>query len=125
MKAKNKSNRKSRNPKGDLCRKCGKCCRSKVDIEGVIFYTDNVCRHWDEKTGLCTVYGERHKVCRECADLALAIEHGILPVDCPYVEDLEDYVPPVEYWEDPEVEKIIEMLPEDPDARYLPRKRLF
>lgn len=89
-----------------------------------MFYTDYVCKHWDDETGLCTVFEERHKVCPECADMALAIKHGILPADCPYVRDRPDYEPPVEYWEDPELQTMIEALPADPDARFHPRKRL-
>ena len=107
----------------DLCRKCGRCCREKVDIEGVIFYTDRVCRFWDPQTRLCTVYERRHEVCPDCGDMQRAVAYGILPVDCPYVRDRPGYDPPVEHWEDPEVEAIVESLPPDPRTVYLPRER--
>ena len=106
------------------CQKCGRCCREKVDIESVIFYTDRVCRFWDTKTRLCTVYERRQEVCPDCADMDRAIKNGILPQDCPFVADLEDYDAPVEFWEDPEVSAIIETLPEDSETVLFPRKRL-
>ena len=105
------------------CRKCGRCCREKVDIEGTVFYTDRVCRFWDPGTGLCTVYERRHEVCPECADIGRAIEAGILPRDCPFVAGLEGYDPPVECWEDAEVEAIIAALPPDPFTVYHPRRK--
>jgi uncharacterized cysteine cluster protein YcgN (CxxCxxCC family) len=107
----------------DRCRRCGRCCREKVAIEGVIFYTDRVCRFWDPITKLCRVFDRRGDVCHDCADLDSAIRHGILPGDCPYVRGNEDYVPPVEYWEDAEVEAILRSLPRDPLTVHHPRPR--
>jgi uncharacterized cysteine cluster protein YcgN (CxxCxxCC family) len=108
----------------DLCRKCGRCCREKVVIDGVIFYTDRVCRYWDPVTRLCTVYERRREVCPDCGDMDRMIRAGVLPGDCPYVRDRSDYDPPVEYWEDPEVEAIVRDLPPDHGTVYLPRPRL-
>ena len=105
------------------CRACGKCCREKVDIEGVIFYTDRVCRFWDRETKLCTTYDSRHEVRPDCAQIERAIASGILPGDCPYVRGRAGYDPPVEYWEDPEVEAMIACLPPDPATVFYPRRR--
>lgn len=111
-------------PDESLCLRCGRCCREKVEVDGVVFYTDRVCRHWDPVTRLCTVYERRHEVCPECAGVARGIANRIFPYDCPYVRGLEDYDPPVEHWDDPEVEALIARLPEDPDSVPCPRRRL-
>ena len=108
----------------ELCQRCGRCCREKVEIDGVIFYTDRVCKYWDPQTKLCTVYEKRKELVPDCHDTAYAAEHGLLPADCPYVRDRPDYVGPVEYWEDPEVEAILQALPVDPNTKYYPRERI-
>lgn len=107
-----------------LCRMCGRCCREKVEIDGVVFYTDRVCRWWDPETKLCTVYDRRGEVCPDCADIDRAISRGILPRDCPYVAGRPDYDPPVEFWDDPEVEALIKKLPPDPSTVPYPRESL-
>ena len=106
------------------CLRCGRCCREKVQIEGVVFYTDRVCKFWDARTKLCTVFARRRTACPNCADLSGAIRQGLLPRDCPFVRDLEGYDGPVEHWEDPELEALLAQLPEDPFTRFHPRKRL-
>ncbi len=89
-----------------------------------MFYTDRVCKFWDERTKLCTVFARRRELCPNCADLDDAIAGGLLPADCPFVRGRKGYDGPVEFWEDPEVERILALLPEDPYTRHCPRKRL-
>jgi hypothetical protein len=77
------------------CRRCGRCCYEKIEYEGEIFYTDIPCEKLDPETRLCTVYAEREKVRPGCVVLTPEIiRRGILPPDCPYVADLEDYPTP-------------------------------
>lgn len=48
------------------CTACGKCCR-KVNLSEQTNYLnrgDGVCRYFDEKTNLCTIYNDRPLVCR-------------------------------------------------------------
>lgn len=94
-----------------------------MDIEGVVFYTDRVCKFWDARTKLCTVYERRKVACRDCGNLEAAIRGGELPGDCPFVRGVKGYVPPLESWEDPEVEAILASLPVDQNTVYCPRKR--
>ncbi len=124
VRAKTKGKARVSRARGDLCLRCGRCCREKVDIEGVIFYTDRVCKFWDARTKLCKVFRRRRRLCPNCEDLAGAIRDGLLPGDCPFVRDKEGYDAPVEFWEDREVEAILASLPEDPFTRHYPRERL-
>jgi uncharacterized protein len=79
----------------EICRRCGRCCYEKLDLEGEIFYTDEPCEFLDLKTRMCTVYPERHKARPGCAPLTPEhLSMGILPADCPYVEDLPNYRSP-------------------------------
>lgn len=119
-----KADGRAQNACNDRCLRCGRCCREKVDIEGVIFYTDRVCTFWDARTKLCKVFARRRRMCPNCDDLKAAIRNRVLPSDCPFVRDKKGYDAPVEFWEDPEIEAILAKLPEDPFTRYHPRKRL-
>ncbi len=79
----------------EKCRKCGRCCYEKLDVDGAVIYTDEPCEFLDLKTRRCTVYPDRHKARPGCAPLTTEnIAQGILPADCPYVESLEGYRAP-------------------------------
>ena len=119
-----KSARRAGKARGARCLCCGRCCREKVEIEGVVFYTDRVCKFWDARTKLCKVFARRRERCPNCSDLEGAINQGLLPSDCPFVRDREGYGGPVEFWEDREVEALLAMLPVDPFTRHCPRPRL-
>jgi len=80
----------------DLCRRCGKCCREKIQLNGLLFATPVMCKYYDSETGLCTVYERRHEVNPQCLDRQSAIERGVFPADCPYVRDIADYAAPIE-----------------------------
>jgi hypothetical protein len=45
-----------------------------------------------------------------CKTMPEAIEMGILPADCAYVQGIEGYVPPIEDWNSPEADKAFEQL---------------
>ncbi len=77
------------------CRRCGRCCFEKLDLDGEILYTDEPCEYLDPATRLCSVYPQRHTARPGCAPLTP--EHlamGILPADCPYVDGLPNYRAP-------------------------------
>jgi len=77
------------------CRRCARCCYEKIEFEGEIFYTDTPCEKLDLNTRLCTVYADRQRLRPGCVVLTPEIvRRGILPSDCPYVVELEDYLPP-------------------------------
>lgn len=78
----------------DLCRRCGRCCYTKVVLAGQVYYTNIPCPHLDEETNLCTVYERRFEVNAECITTETGIELGVFPADCPYVKDLPNYKPP-------------------------------
>lgn len=48
------------------CNACGLCCRRVGQSSETAFLdrSDGVCRHFDEKTHLCTIYQDRPLVCR-------------------------------------------------------------
>jgi uncharacterized cysteine cluster protein YcgN (CxxCxxCC family) len=80
----------------DICERCGRCCYEKYDYRGQIFYTKTPCRFLDIESKSCTIYSERSTLQPECMRLTPeVIKAGILPADCPYVRDLEGYIPPV------------------------------
>lgn len=71
-----------------LCDGCGRCCLQKLEDEdtGNVFYTDVVCRYFDEEKCSCTVYKDRHKHVPACIwlqpdDLS---EIDWLPSTCAY-----------------------------------------
>lgn len=80
----------------ELCRRCGKCCREKLMVCGVVFATPVMCDWYDKATGLCRVYERRHQVNPYCLDRKTAIAKGVFPADCPYVQGIKGYAGPVE-----------------------------
>ena len=80
------------------CRRCGRCCYKKIIVLDTVFYTPFPCRFLDIETRLCTVYERRHEANPGCLSVEAGIERGVFPADCPYVEGIAGYVPPVEEW---------------------------
>lgn len=100
-----------------LCRKCGKCCTEKVDIDGRIYLTRHFCRFLDQKTNLCSVYENRFEAEPECSDVKSGIPLGLFPGDCPYVQSIKDYTAPVESWDDPAIDQAIAEIFADPGPK--------
>lgn len=55
----------------DICKKCGRCCRSLslserllLSIRTKSFIWSSECNHLMENN-LCSVYGDRHQLCRD------------------------------------------------------------
>ena len=97
-----------------LCRKCGKCCTEKVEIDGQIYLSKKYCRFLDKSTMQCTVYENRFEAEPECSSVEQGIPVGIFPGDCPYVADIEGYRAPIEEWDDPAIDAAIrEILGDD------------
>lgn len=81
-----------------LCRHCGRCCYEKFIVDGHVFTMRKPCRYLDVKTNLCTVYDRRFKLNPRCLTVPEGITLGIFPAGCPYVQDLDDYVPAEAGW---------------------------
>jgi len=78
-----------------ICRRCGRCCYEKLDVQGTIYYTSVPCDQFDHTTRLCKVYPNRNLVRPDCLPLTPQIvAAGFLPGDCPYVAGLDDYPAP-------------------------------
>jgi uncharacterized cysteine cluster protein YcgN (CxxCxxCC family) len=78
-----------------ICMRCGRCCYEKVDYEGQIYYTEEPCEYLDPETKLCQVYSERDVKRPGCVRLNNEIlKKGVMPADCPYVADIDDYTAP-------------------------------
>jgi len=55
-----------------ICNHCGKCCLLKLEDEdtGDIYYTDVVCRYFDEEKMSCSVYEKRCELVPTCLKLS-------------------------------------------------------
>ena len=91
-----------------LCRRCGRCCYEKLIVDGRVFTTERPCTHYDERTRLCRIYEARRRMNPRCLTVAEGIRWGVFPADCPYVQDLEDYLPAEEGWLSAEIVERIE-----------------
>jgi hypothetical protein len=111
------------------CKKCGRCCCTKLIINGEIVYTPFPCPHLDETTRLCTIYERRHELNPDCITVDMGIRLGVFPPDCPYVRDVPDYVPPRMGMTPEEIEAYAETVLElqdairQPDGSPLPRPK--
>jgi uncharacterized cysteine cluster protein YcgN (CxxCxxCC family) len=79
----------------DRCQRCGRCCYEKIEHDGRVYYTDVPCKHLDLQTNCCRIYNDRHLIQPECMPLTPeTLNRGIMPCDCPYVADIDDYNAP-------------------------------
>ena len=86
----------SRQAWDEICERCGRCCYEKIDCQGKIYYTQIPCEHLDLSTCQCRVYEKRERHRSGCVALTPALlKQGLLPADCPYVVDLENYPAPL------------------------------
>lgn len=55
-----------------ICNHCGKCCLLKLEDEdtGDIYYTNVVCRYFDEEKMCCSVYEKRCELVPTCLKLS-------------------------------------------------------
>lgn len=71
-----------------ICMKCGKCCLTKYDINGIVYLTNQVCRFFDKQKCECSRYATRLQDAKgECqkVDIDLIENHfDILPPTCAY-----------------------------------------
>ena len=98
-----------------LCRRCGRCCTEKVDIDGAIYLTRHYCRFLNKATLLCDVYEHRFEAEPSCSDVKSGLPLGLFPADCPYVQSIENYNAPIEEWDDPAIDKAIDEIFKDVD----------
>lgn len=91
-----------------ICRRCGKCCAEKVEIDGEMYLTRHMCRFLDLKTRRCSVYPERFRAEPDCRSTFEGLPRMIFPADCPYVAGRKDYRAPIEKWDDPEIDQLID-----------------
>lgn len=79
-----------------LCTQCGKCCYDKVWRGSRLMLLTSACSFFDTETDLCKCYEDRFKNEPLCMPVgAEIIQMGGLPGDCPYVENLPGYKPPL------------------------------
>ena len=91
-----------------LCRQCARCCYEKLIVDGHVFTLRKPCRFLDDPTKRCRVYEARHEQNPRCLTVTEGVEYGVFPADCPYVRDIEGYLPAEEGWLDEETVKKIE-----------------
>ncbi len=79
-----------------ICRHCGKCCLIKLEDEesGEVYYTNVVCRYFDEENMNCTVYDKRCELVPTCLKLTPQNIDKIqwMPKTCAYRELFEKEV---------------------------------
>lgn len=79
-----------------LCTQCGKCCYDKVWRGSRLMLLKSACAFLDTGTNLCKCYEDRFENEPLCMPVgAEIIQMGGLPGDCPYVENLPGYRPPL------------------------------
>ena len=85
-----------------ICMRCGKCCLIKYDGDGVIHFSNQICKFFDLKKGKCSCYAERFKktgyTCKKVNLDLLEKEIELLPPTCAYRclyegRELPDYHP--------------------------------
>jgi len=85
-----------------ICTRCGKCCQIKLQDEDSedIFYTDLVCRYFDNETCCCSQYKNRCTLVPACLKLTPENWNKIpwIPQECAYhilcqTGDLPDWHP--------------------------------
>lgn len=71
-----------------ICCNCGKCCLIKLQDEedDEVYYTDVVCRYFNQENCLCTQYADRCRLVPECLKLNRENVDKIswMPKDCAY-----------------------------------------
>ncbi len=81
-----------------ICNRCGKCCLIKLEDEesGEIYYTNVVCRYFDEQKCECTIYERRCELVPECLKLTPQNVDKIswMPPSCAY-RRLAEGLPPL------------------------------
>ncbi len=82
-----------------ICRRCGKCCLIKLEDEesGDVYYTNVVCRYFDEEKMCCTVYDKRCELVPTCLKLTPENVDKLqwMPKTCAYRELFEKKVSPI------------------------------
>ena len=82
----------------DICRHCGKCCLIKLEDEdtGDVYYTDVVCRYFDEEKMSCSVYEKRCELVPTCLKLSSDNVNKLswMPKTCAYRELFENKISP-------------------------------
>ncbi len=82
-----------------ICLRCGKCCLFKDTINNVVFFSNQMCQHFDFKTGKCSCYKTRlNDFCYKVDMHLLQTEPELLPDSCAYKllftgKELPDYHP--------------------------------
>lgn len=77
----------------NICRRCGKCCLIKLEDEdsGEVYYTNVVCRYFDEEKMCCSVYDKRCELVPTCLKLSKENADKLpwMPKTCAYRELFE------------------------------------
>lgn len=80
----------------NICRRCGKCCLIKLEDEetGDVYYTNVVCRYFDEEKMCCSVYDKRCELVPTCLKLNQENVNKLswMPKTCAYRELFEENV---------------------------------
>lgn len=78
----------------NICRRCGKCCLIKLEDEetGDVYYTNIVCRYFDEEKMACSVYDKRCELVPTCLKLSPENVDKLawMPKTCAYRELFEN-----------------------------------
>lgn len=82
----------------NICRRCGKCCLIKLEDEdtGEVYYTNVICRYFDEEKMCCSVYDKRCELVPTCLKLNPENVDKLswMPKTCAYRELFENTTSP-------------------------------
>ncbi len=77
-----------------ICRRCGKCCLIKLEDadSGEVYYTNVICRYFDEEKMCCSVYDKRCELVPACLKLSPDNVDKLawMPKTCAYRELFEN-----------------------------------
>lgn len=83
----------------NICTRCGKCCLIKLEDEetGEVYYTNVVCRYFDEEKMCCSVYDKRCELVPTCVKLTPKNTDKLpwMPKTCAYRALFEEKAPTI------------------------------
>ena len=74
------------------------------------YLTGKPCRFLDLETRACSAYSDRFRAQPDCVSIMEGVPAMVFPADCPYTKGIPGYEPPIEEWDDPEVDETIRNL---------------
>ncbi len=96
-----------KNKQETTCERCAKCCYEKIEDDDGVFISNIPCKFLDLSTNLCKVYDHRHEAHIRCMTVEQGIKVHAFPASCPYVKNIDGYIPPIELNDKSEIDELV------------------